>query len=207
VHALAVRNPYRSGLVPARTGERGTTTRFLFAGRLLEQKGVLIALEAYREMPLATRASTEFHVVGDGPLRAQVDLLAGSAGPQVVIHGELPRSEVLELMPRCHVLVLPTESEGFPTVVAEAMDASLAVIATRVGGLPDVLADGTNALFVDRSAASVGAAMARLADDRALAGRMGEANKLLLEQFEPTAVAATYRLALEELAGARDRIR
>ncbi len=199
IHAIVVRNPYKSGCAP-RPPDPRPQTRFAFVGRLLEQKGILVALEAYGSAKTKSDRPTEFHVLGDGPLREQANALAERIGPDVVMHGALSRESVLDVLATCDVLVLPTQSEGFPTAVSEAMDCSLAVITSREGGMPELLHEEVSALFVDpRSVLSVSNAMLRVLADPDLARRMGLANKRLVEQFEPGAVAAEYHRALTDL--------
>jgi glycosyltransferase involved in cell wall biosynthesis len=82
------------------------------------------------------------------------------------------------LLPRCYALCLPSDSEGMPNAVLEAMAAGLPVAATRVGGVPQLVADGVTGWLVEPGDLDgLAAALRRLLDDPAAARRMGQAGR------------------------------
>jgi glycosyltransferase involved in cell wall biosynthesis len=140
--------------VPARVGDPDEPPHVLFAGRLSEEKGILEFLEATEGMPRV--------IVGDGPLRERV--------PETV--GFVP--ELGPYLERAAVVCVPSRREGYGVVVREAMAYGRAVVATRVGGLTDVVVDGENGVLVDaRSPSALRSAVARLLGDRELRRRLG----------------------------------
>jgi glycosyltransferase involved in cell wall biosynthesis len=113
----------------------------LFVGRLAEEKGILALLEAWDRM-----SGHKLIIAGDGPLRAVV---ATKISAQVQMKGTLPRSEVIDLMHRAHVLVVPSLwYEVFPVVIAEAFACGLPVVTSDLGTMPGVVTDGVTGLLV-----------------------------------------------------------
>jgi teichuronic acid biosynthesis glycosyltransferase TuaC len=114
----------------------------LYVGNLKPEKGVLDLLRAWdhvvREVPNATLA-----VVGGGPLRDMVDAVARPLGDRVKLVGPQPLDRVPLWMGASDVLVLPSHSEGTPNVVLEALASGRRVVATSVGGVPDLITDPT----------------------------------------------------------------
>ncbi|MEY4672590.1 MAG: hypothetical protein RL148_374 [Planctomycetota bacterium] len=109
--------------------EQGTLV--LGVGRLVPGKGFDVALEAVRSL-----APARLVLVGDGPERRSLEA-AGNGS--LILLGEQPRDRVALAMRACDVLVLPSEREGWPNVVTEALASGLRVVASRVGGIPEVL--------------------------------------------------------------------
>jgi colanic acid/amylovoran biosynthesis glycosyltransferase len=128
----------------------GTTARrFVCVGRLCEQKGQLLLLEAARK--LASRG-TEFELalVGDGEMRSDLEAMIARYGLQsrVRITGWLGNAMVAEEMTAARALVLPSFAEGLPVVLMEAMALSRPVISTFVAGIPELVQPGVNGWLV-----------------------------------------------------------
>ncbi len=173
----------------------------LFAGRLLQEKGVLDTVEAFAV--LHARRPCHLVIAGAGPaaesVAARVDALGLS--DSVTIAGLLPHDELMDRYRAADVFVLPTYlGEGFPTVLAEAMSAGLPIVTTRLRGSADHLEEGVNALFVPpRDPAAIADAIGRLLDDEELRGRMAAANRAKVRDFEPVKAAEIYLRALAEM--------
>jgi len=115
----------------------------LFVGRLVNSKGVLTALEAWKQLP-----GIPLHVVGDGPCRGQIgaEQKTGSV-PSIVYHGRLPRAETLAAMKNARFLIFPSEwYEGFPVTIAESFACGVPVVASRLGAMAEIVADGLTGL-------------------------------------------------------------
>ena len=92
---------------------------------------------------LAKLTSWHLDVAGNGdstPYRRQAELLG--IGSQITFHGWLPSADLRRLLAVSHVVVLPSRKEALPMIIIEAMAYGLAVIATSVGAIPDVVTDG-----------------------------------------------------------------
>jgi glycosyltransferase involved in cell wall biosynthesis len=123
------------------TGEGGFA---LFAGRLVEEKGIETLLEAWKGLSAPVRLK----VIGEGPLAARV-AEAAATDKRIEFPGPQSKSEVLEAMRDAAFLVFPSTSyEGFPLVIAEALATGLPAVASRLGAMEEILADGrTGRLF------------------------------------------------------------
>lgn len=124
----------------------------LFVGRLVPSKGIWEALKAVAVLHRAGY-DVELTVVGDGPLRTELEAWVARQGLASRIHftGFLRAQspELLDVYRRADVLLLPSYAEGMPLVVLEAMAQGVAVIASRVGGVPDLVRHGETGLLVD----------------------------------------------------------
>ena len=114
-------------------------------------------------------------IVGGGRRIDEVKALAASLGLGVEVHFLGSRQDVPDLLNAMDIFVLPSYSEGVSLALLEAMAAGLPVIATAVGGLPEVVADGqTGILIPPRDAAALAGALARLLADPAGAKNLGD---------------------------------
>ncbi len=114
----------------------GSGNYVLYVGRLTREKGLLSLIDAWRSC-----TDIKLLVVGDGELRPELERRA--EGLPVEFLGRQPVAEVLQLMRSAALLVIPSEwYEGFPRVLVEAMATGTPVVASRLGGLAELLADG-----------------------------------------------------------------
>jgi glycogen(starch) synthase len=148
--------------------------RVLFVGRLAPQKGVrtLVAAAALLEDP-----SAQVLLVGDGPERPALERKAEriSVGDCVRFLGFFAHYRLPAAMAHADVLVLPSVYEELGTVLLEAMWAGLPIVASRTGGIPDVIEDGVNGLLVPPGEPeALARAIDRVLADRALAYRLSE---------------------------------
>jgi glycogen(starch) synthase len=143
-----------------------------YLGRLARQKRPDLLLHAFARMA----QPAHLVVVGDGPDAARVRRLAARspARDRIVRRGFVPHAQVPAVLASLDVLVLPSAYEELGSVLIEAMAAGLPVVATRVGGIPEVVADGETGLLVPPGdAPALAAAVDRLLADPALAKRLG----------------------------------
>ncbi len=143
-------------------------------------------------------------LVGDGPERARVEQRCrqqGSCG-EVSFIGNLPLVE--EVLVGADLFLLPSESESFGLAALEALACKVPVIATRAGGLPEVVADGEcGLLFPVGDVAAMAEGAARLLDDEPLRQRFGEAGRRrAVELFAVDKVVARYRALYEGVLAA-----
>jgi glycosyltransferase involved in cell wall biosynthesis len=107
----------------------------LYVGRVSPEKGVEVLVEAWRHV--AAETTLELVIVGDGPSRSNLEL---RAMPSIQFVGHLPAAQVREWMHAARTLALPSIwYEGQPIVALEALAAGLPVLASRIGGMPDLL--------------------------------------------------------------------
>jgi glycosyltransferase involved in cell wall biosynthesis len=130
-------------------------------------------------------------LVGDGPLREVLTAQAAAIGPWVQLTGR--RMDVERLLPAFDVFALPSKSEGLPLVVPEAMAARLPVIATAVGGLPDVVDEGLTGLLIPVDVTALATALDRMSTDRDRARAMGvRAREVALTRYSADRMLEDY---------------
>jgi glycosyltransferase involved in cell wall biosynthesis len=184
--------------------------RLAIVGRLIPIKGHADLLEALArvEAPGLT-----LEVAGDGPLRPELETLVTDRGlaESVRLLGRVaPATPVLE---RASIVVVPSHGEGFGMVALEAMERGRAVIASAVGGLPEIVDDGvTGVLVPPGDPGRLADAIQQLASDPARRAAMGAAGRMrALARFSQDrctdAVEDLYRIALASAAGRRTRVR
>lgn len=123
----------------------------LFIGRLVEKKGLTCLLEAMRRLSNGLDA-TGLVVIGSGERKTQLERYAAQLGigDRVTFLGRLGHNAIASYLQGCAAVALPSvvdaqgETEGMPTVLAEALASGCKVVASRVGGIPDVLVEGQN---------------------------------------------------------------
>jgi glycosyltransferase involved in cell wall biosynthesis len=176
------------------TGEHVPPSEFIqfgFAARLEHLKGPLRLIEGFR---IAHRAwqGMELKIAGDGSQRQQVVIMLRKLGLEKKCHlvgTYATLKERSQFMRGIDVFVLPSLTEGTPNVIIEAMAHAKPIIATGVGGIPDVVTKEVGILVAPGDQQALGEAMARLAKDVGLRERMGRAARQKYEQmFTPKAV-------------------
>ena len=158
--------------------------RILFIGRLAAVKGVRLLLEAVATLR-ARHPGLTLTLVGDGPDRSGLEARAQALGlgDAVTFTGYLGEAGVAEVLARSDMLVLPSFAEGVPVVLMEAMASGLPVVATRVGGVAELVEDGVSGLLVPPGDAGVLAgAMDRLLADPDLCRRFGAAGSAAVRE-------------------------
>ncbi|WP_440224150.1 glycosyltransferase [Dokdonella sp. MW10] len=150
-------------------------------GRLVALKNHAAMLEA---MPLLARAHPDVHLVllGDGPLAAPLREQAAALGiaSRVVFAGA--RSDIADLLPALDVFALPSRTEGLSIALLEACASRLAIVATAVGGNPEIVADGaTGRLVPTDDASALATAVGALLADAGQRARFGAAARAWVE--------------------------
>jgi glycosyltransferase involved in cell wall biosynthesis len=182
--------PDASDAVPFEPSERPLVA---FAGRLTAAKNLGVALHAVGRLPEATLV-----VAGDGEERERLERLAGA---RVRFLGARPRGEVLGLLAAADVAVLPSAWENFPHAAVEALAMGTPVVATRVGGVPEIVRDGENGLLVDAGdAAAFAAALERVLHDDDLRARLTAAAAGSVARFSANTVYGELERFLDEAA-------
>ena len=164
-------NPVLPAVLPTDVPREAQT--LLFLGRLEPEKGVFVLVEALARLAPAhpqLRAVLAGEGDVDGVRKAAVD--AGVAG-RVELPGWVDGEAKAHLLARAGIFVLPSRFEGLPMALLEAQAAGLPVVATRVGGIPQVVREDNGRLAEPDNVASLVVALAPLLDNPAEAARMG----------------------------------
>lgn len=175
----------------------------LFVGRLIAAKGVFDLVEAAGK--IRRTVPCRVVMVGDGEDRQELHDLVESKrlGDCVSMPGYLSGHDLADAYLNADVFALPSYSEGFPTVLAEAMDAGLPIVTTAIRGAADRLVEGENALFFPPGrVALLAEALSRLLLDSELRRYMGARNREKVKEFSPDVVAHEYVRTLAAILGA-----
>ncbi len=171
--------------------------RVLFVGRLHSVKGIQYLLGAmyivHRELP-----EVKLTLVGDGEDRERLEHMTDFLGIKECVEfvGRVPHERIRYYMVHADVLVLPSLSEGFPVTILEAMASGLPVIATRVGGVPEIIENNVNGYLVEtENQGKIAEALLKLLRDEQLRKCISGNNREKAERYQWDKVAAT----LEEI--------
>jgi glycosyltransferase involved in cell wall biosynthesis len=169
---------------------------------LREGKGHEVAAEAVAALR-SSHPRLRLLVLGEGPHRADIERVLAPLGDAVVFGGH--RDDVMRVLDAVDVLLHPTRWDAFPTALLEAMAAGVPVVATAVGGIPEIVDDGVTGLLVPAppTGPDVTTALAALHDDAGRRRAMGDAGRArFAERFAVGAWARRLRALYDEvLAG------
>jgi len=189
---------------PVGNSTQSNPVRIATVGRLVPDKGLRFLLLAAREI-LNRCPKTEFHVIGEGPERPELELLAGQLGieKEVVFRGI--QSDMPSIYASLDIFALPSLNEGMPLALLEAMAAGKPVVATPVGAIPSLILQNQTGLLVEpRDTLALRDALLRLIDEPRLRLQIGQAGqRLVTEQFSARAMAGNYLKLYQELVAHR----
>ncbi|HSL81542.1 MAG TPA: glycosyltransferase, partial [Thermoanaerobaculia bacterium] len=177
-------------------GAAGREVRVLTVAALERYKGIGVLIEAAdllreRLAALSNAPAVTWEVVGAGSLRGELEAEVARRGLDgaVRLAGALPEDEVARRLARADLFVLPSvvapdgQMEGIPVALMEAMAAGRPVVASRLSGIPELVADGETGLLVPPGdAGAVVEAVARLLEEPGLGARLGEAGRRRVEE-------------------------
>lgn len=175
-----------------RLGVQGGERVLLAVGRLSREKGHADLVRAAARLRGTSRElNFKLVILGEGPERGAVEEEARRAGLDGLVVFAGHASDVRPFYALADVLALPSHSEGSPNVLLEALAAGVPVAATRVGGVPEIAADGETALLVrPHDPEALAAALGRLLSDPDLARTLAERGRRdVLVRFSPEAYA------------------
>lgn len=180
------------------------TRVILSVGRLSREKGHKDLIAAFSELRDQMKdTSLRLVLVGDGPERANLQQLARECDSQDQIVFAGHRDDAKRFYGLASVFALPSYSEGTPNVLLEAMAAGLPVVATRVGGIPELAADGTNALLVPPANPSeLANALRKLLQSAALRNQLTRAAAQVVDSHSPQVYFESMRQVFLEAAAA-----
>ena len=158
----------------------------LAVGRLSKEKAHQRLIEAIARLNKDRKGPAHvLLLVGDGPERQNLEACASAEGVRLNFAGQV--REVRPYYALADVFVLPSDSEGSPNVLLEAMAEGLPIVSTNVGGVKETVNDGEEAVLVEpRNSKALSAALCKIADQPEEASRMGErARRRVIEERSP----------------------
>jgi len=199
--------PVESFSEPSRVYNRAKSENFvriIHIGRFSPQKNHKLLLEAF-SLALCCSSDLRLWLVGDGELRPDVEELANKLGIEDKVAFLGVRSDIPELLAQADIFVLSSNWEGMPLSVLEAMASGKPVIATAVGGVPELVENGTTGILVppaDPDAlANAIVSLAKDPEKRASLGAMAQI--VAKEQFDISRTARGYEELYIKLLGER----
>jgi glycosyltransferase involved in cell wall biosynthesis len=189
--------PQDATLMRAQLGVPTSTVLFVFAGRLVGWKGMAVAVRALAE-PVLREISAKLLIIGNGPERSRLDALAHelNVGARLIFHDPVPHDSLPDYYAAADVGVFPSiGDEAFGITIAEAMSCAKPVIASHIGGIPEVVGNEESCgLLVEAgNPRMLAEAMRTLALDSERRARMGLAARQRIEA-EFTWAASARRL-------------
>ncbi len=180
---------------------RGEVVRLAFCGSLAQRyKGADVLIEAVRLLR-GRGLRVEVELAGDGAHRRLLAAQAARAGVDDAIHflGHVSRARVMALFTEVDLFVMPSRTEGLPRALVEAMARGLPCIASRVGGIPELLAD--DALVPPDQPAALALAIERFVTDPAVMDRHAARNLALAGRFVSTRLFSERMRFLHAIVG------
>jgi phosphatidylinositol alpha-1,6-mannosyltransferase len=179
---------------PVHLAPDGGSLRLICVGRLIERKGQHYLIEAVKRL-VEEGIDVTLDLVGTGDARAanEAQVAQLRLGDRVRFLGYVSRERIAEHYAAAHVFVLPSYNEGMSVALLEAMASGLAVVVTPTGGTPELVEPDMNGLVFDwGDVGGLTAQLRRLADDRSLLRRMGDASRRRALDFTWDRAALQY---------------
>ncbi len=180
---------------------------FLFAGRLVREKGVFELLSAYSKLDESLRQQVGLVFVGDGACRRQLEEQSGSISPgEIKFAGFAQREKLATFYALAEMLILPTYTDPWGLVVNEAMACGRTVVVSRVAGCAaDLVRENWNGLLVPpREVSLLASVMQSLASQPDLCATMGANSLQHIDSYSPKEWAAGMERMVESARGTRD---
>ena len=156
----------------------------LFVGSFFPVKGIDILINAFSKIE-KDFPDFKLFLIGEGEERKNLENQVESLGLEnkVIFKGKLSLQETKDIMKKCYCLALPSLSEGLPRVLLEVMALGKPVIASNIGGIPEIIQNNYNGLlFKTKNVNSLAEKLRNLLQNREIAGTMGQQGKELVKK-------------------------
>lgn len=121
----------------------------IFIGRLEKVKKIERVIDIYSQLPLSLKDSHKLIIIGDGSERSFLQKYAGKEKENILFKGFIPNPEAIALLKMSKILILMSDKEGFPMVIAEALSLGIPVVSTSVGDISSIIKNGYNGFCLD----------------------------------------------------------
>ena len=168
-------------------------TNLLFSGRLLHIKGVDLLLHAF-QLISKKKKGTRLYIAGSGPNENMYKAMANelNISQDVTFLGNLPLAECYKLYKSCSALILPSRFESCPMTLLEGMAAGIPMVATRVGGTPEIFEHGRNGFLCSNNPADIAEKTLNIIDNPDLAQSFRLNNIVDSEKYSWKKIAQNY---------------
>jgi L-malate glycosyltransferase len=175
--------------------KKGENVTFINVARFTSVKNQSLLIDAFSKVREQIK-NVKLILVGDGELRKTIEKKVAQNGLSDAVEFTGNIQNVAEKLRSADAFVLPSRYEGLPLTILEAMASGLPIIATNVGGVPDIVKDN-GILFKDNDLDGLVAAMLKLAQDMKVREEMGEKSNLYVGKFDVKTIADQYQLLYE----------
>jgi len=130
------------------SNEKFEQLSLVFIGNIIKTKGIYELLNTVKIM-LKSGSDFHLHIVGKGSEIGNIKklIIKNNLQQSITVHGVINHNHVVNLLQKCHALILPSYREGVPNVIMEAFACGVPVVATKVGGIPEVVNDSNGVLI------------------------------------------------------------
>lgn len=196
-HIVAIPNMIEK-ITTRHYAERQEKVIFLFLGKIMSAKGVYDLLDVAADLQLTHAGKFEIWIGGNGEVQQlQQQVAEKKLEAAVQYEGWVSGEEKDAIFRKADVFVLPSYHEGLPVSILEAMSYGMPVIATKVGGIPEVVSEGESGLLIDAGDKdALKKSMLRFINDHRLIRRMGNISQNIIRKGY---VAEAVILQLEEV--------
>lgn len=194
---VTIYNAVKTDSVSLVTIPISTELKLVTVGRLIALKRIDHIIRAVRDLP-----NLGLVIVGDGPERERLKALVREQAlvDRVYFAGQKTKQETLSLMAACDIFVLHSTHEGLPHTVLEAMSLGIPVVATAVGGTPELVCDGENGRLISSdSEYALSETLRQLLSSPSERARLGQNGKRTLEFFRPSTMIEKTEAVLTAL--------
>ena len=178
------------------------TVRCLAIGRLIPRKGFQFLIQALPKILDKVQHDFQIEIVGDGPYREELVELAENLGVTSYVRftGTVPYSELPQKYREANIFILPSLAEGMPLVVLEAMGTGLPIIASRVQGIDELVAEDVNgALFDAGDVDGLASCLIQLINAGETRVEMGKVSTEKVKPYDWKNIANTYLALYEDI--------
>jgi glycosyltransferase involved in cell wall biosynthesis len=176
------------------------TLVLLSVGRLSKEKGHADLLRAVAKARSHLNQNTKLLMVGDGPERSKLEKLSSELDLGEMVQFIGFRKNVRSFFAIADAFILPSHSEGSPNVLLEALDAGVAIVATAVGGVPEIVKDQISALLVpSRDVSGLSEAIVQIVNQPVLRSLLSTSGQAVIQRHSPQQYFASWARILSEL--------
>jgi glycosyltransferase involved in cell wall biosynthesis len=171
--------------------------RIVMVGRLSIQKNPVLAIAA---LALIKESDWSLDVIGDGPLRSEMQAAAQREGieERVILHGWLSHASVAQVMARSDILLMTSLHEGLPMVAIEALQWGLAIVGSQIGGMHDVAEEGKNGFLCELTPFAFAEKLKGLLATPELLEGMRRASRQKAAEFDLEKIVSAYESVLKD---------
>ncbi len=193
-----------NGWAPRPTGAQPVKSDLICVGNLRREKGQMVLLRALKILRPSSTGHGKVLFLGEGPWRGRLERFSRKNGLSGIVDFPGHANDVSTAMSASRILVAPSLCESFGTAVLEGMAAGLPVIASRVGGLPELVQPGvTGELFTPGDHEELAGHLTRLLGDPELCRRMGAAGREVAQAYTMEKTVQQYYDLYEKLLADR----